>query len=303
MLVHIVSQHHHLRMTDEHISQAFQLGRGIGSARRVGRGVEQHPARLGRDRRFELCRRDLVVLRSRCCDKHRCATRKSDDIGIADPIGRRDDHFVARIDGRDERVEERVLAADIHADLGGRIVQPIVTLELGLDGGLQLGCAVDIGVFGLAVADGFNRGLFNKVRRIEIRLPCRQADHIDALCLQIQHTARHGERGGGLDTVKSGGCRAHVWALSFKELRKLRCAAPIGKQCNRGNRLGVVYGQTSRAGRMPRIALPMKNPPARSSARRSASLARPASISSDRSVPGNKRRDTGGVSRTPSRST
>ena len=100
MFIHIVGQHHHLRMTDEHIGQTLELRRRIGSPRRVGRRVEQHPTRFGRDRRFQLGRRDLVVLRGRCCDKHRRTARKGNDIRITDPIRCGDDHFIARIDGR-----------------------------------------------------------------------------------------------------------------------------------------------------------------------------------------------------------
>ena len=59
----------------------------------------------------------------------------------------------------------------------------------------------------------------------------------------------------------------------------------------------------SRARISPRTALPIRKPAARSAGRRSASSARPSSISRSRRMPGSRPRASGGVSSVPSRST
>nr|GFD54108.1 hypothetical protein [Tanacetum cinerariifolium] len=95
-------------------------------------------------------------------DEHRHAAAELDDIGVGHPIRRGHDHLVARLHRRDQRVEQRMLAADVHADLIGRVGEAVVARELGDDRRLQLGNAIDIGVFGLAVADRLDRGVLDE---------------------------------------------------------------------------------------------------------------------------------------------
>ena len=209
MLVHVVGQDHHMRVPAEHRAQRLQLGRAIGRARRVRRRIEDHPLRPVGDRGLDLRGRHLVMLvRARLHD-HRRAARELHDIGVAHPIGCRDHHLVARIQRGDQRVEQRMLAAHVHADLRGGIGQVVVTQELGGDCGLQLGGAVDIGIFGLARADRGDRGLLHEIGRVEIGLARAQADHVDPLRLQVQHPARHGERRRRRDAVQAGGSLGH----------------------------------------------------------------------------------------------
>src|SRR3712207_7974773 len=55
---------------------------------------------------------------------------------------------------------------------------------------LQLRQAVDVGVLGLAFADGADRGVLDVVRRVEGGLACGQADHVAALALQDRQSTR-----------------------------------------------------------------------------------------------------------------
>ena len=114
-----------------------------------------------------------------------------------------------------------MLAADIDADLVRLIVEAVVALELGLDRGLEFGRAVDIGIFGRTLADSLDRCVLHEIGRVEIGLARGQADNVDTLCLQVQHPAGHGKRGGGLNAVQRGRSGAH------RDLLYVRCSAPI----------------------------------------------------------------------------
>ena len=61
-----------------------------------------------------------------------------------------------------------MLAADANDNLILCVGQMIVAGELPDNRGLQLGCASDIGIFGLAIADGGDGRFLDEIRRIEI---------------------------------------------------------------------------------------------------------------------------------------
>ena len=182
MFVHIVGQQHHVRMFDEHLPQRFQLGGIIGSTGRVRRRVENEPARLWRNRRVQLLGCDFIILRRRRHNDDGRTASKLDDVGIAYPIRCRDDDLVAFVDGRNQRVEQSVLAARVHRDLFVAIFDIIIAFEFCRNRGLERGNAVNGGIFGLTTADSLNRGVLNKIRSIEIRFACREANDINALC-------------------------------------------------------------------------------------------------------------------------
>jgi len=161
------------------------------------------------DRGIQLIGRDLVALRGTRRDDHRRATAILDDIGIGDPVRRRNDDLVTRLDRRHQRIEQRVLAANVHADLTGLIAQAVVALELGGDRRLQFGRAVDIGIFGLARADRLDCGVLDEIGRIEIGLAGGQADHRYTLRFQLQNTGGHSERRRRADAAERGRDEAH----------------------------------------------------------------------------------------------
>ena len=92
-------------------------------------------------------------------DADRLAAGEHGHVGIAHPVGRRDDHFVAGIERRDEGVVEDLLAAGADDDLARLVVEAVLALELARDRRLELRNAVDRGVFGrLAALDRLDRG-------------------------------------------------------------------------------------------------------------------------------------------------
>ena len=136
--------------------------------------------------------RDFVILRSGRHNNDWGAACKLNDVRIADPIWRGDDDLITLVDGRNKRIEQGMLAARVHGDLLRRIIDIVVTLELGDDRLLQRRDAVDRGILGHPVTDGLNGSVLDKVRRVKIRLPGRQTYHINALRFQINHASRHG---------------------------------------------------------------------------------------------------------------
>src|SRR3546814_3149525 len=91
----------------------------------------------------DVCSSDLAL------DDHRRAAGKGDDVGIAHPIGRGNDHLVARIDRRDERVEQSMLAADVDRNLVEPEIEAVVAAELAADRVLQRDRSVNERIFGL----------------------------------------------------------------------------------------------------------------------------------------------------------
>ena len=151
MLIHVVGQHPDLRMLHQHIGQRLELLARIAGAGGIGRLVEDQPFGLGRDRLFQRFRRQAEAVLQRAFDDHRLAAAQQHDVGIADPIGRGHDHFVAGIQGRQQRVVDDGLAARRDEGLRRLVVEIVLALELGGDGGAQFGNAFHGGVFGLAV--------------------------------------------------------------------------------------------------------------------------------------------------------
>ena len=143
-------------------------------------------------------------------DEHRRAAGQHHDVGIAHPVGRRDDHLVAGIDGGHQRVEQHLLAAGADRDLRGLVVQPVLALELGADRLLELGNAVDRRcTWSCRRLDRLDRGVLDVVRRVEVRLARRQPDDVAALGLQRHGLVGNGDGGGRLDAVERVGDETH----------------------------------------------------------------------------------------------
>jgi hypothetical protein len=122
-----------------------------------------------RDRRGQLCRRDLVALLGTRVDADGHAVREQRHVGIGHPVGRRDHAFIARIEQRGADVEAGLLGAGGHQDLAAFVGQAIVALELGNDGVFEFGGAVDRGIARDPLANRLDARICNMDRRIEIR--------------------------------------------------------------------------------------------------------------------------------------
>ena len=93
-------------------------------------------------------------------------------------------------------------------------LQSELAAELAADRLLQLGGAVDIGVFGIAGLDGGDGGGLDVVRGIEIRLTGTKPDDVTAGGFQLAGLHGHGNGGRRLDALEAVGKKGHDFSGS-----------------------------------------------------------------------------------------
>ncbi|MNK78756.1 hypothetical protein D3C87_984010 [compost metagenome] len=209
MLIHVVSQHPDMRMLDQHISQRLQLVMRIGSARGVGRRVENEPLGLRRDRLFQRFRLQLEIVFERRVDKNRRTTADRHHFRVAHPVRRGNDNFITRVQRGHEGVEEDLLAARADNRLLRLVVQPVFTLELVGNGLAQFRNAGNRRVFRFTALDGVDGRFLDIFGRIEIRLAGAKADHIAALRFQLTGFLGNSDGGGWLYAGENVGKEGH----------------------------------------------------------------------------------------------
>ena len=227
-------------MRQQDVGDLAHLGARAHRARRIVGEVQHHPFGPGRDGGVEIggAQLELVVLRAR--HRHRRGAGKGRLVGIGDPARRGDDHLVARVHARHQRVVHDLLAAVRDHDLLERVVEIVVALELALDRLLQGLHAVLRRILGVAGQGGLVGRLDGVQRRGEVGLAGRQADDLHALGAQLAHLAGHGGGGRYLDVPEALGDFEHGLPSLLLVYRE-RDAAQDGhrrQQQPRGDRLG-----------------------------------------------------------------
>src|SRR5208283_1055397 len=94
-------------------------------------------------------------------------------------------------------------------DLLRLVVDPAVAAELLRDSLAQRGRAGDVGVFRVARLDGADRRVLDVLRRVEVGLAGRQADHVAARRLQRAGLGGDGDRLARADAVQAFGGQRH----------------------------------------------------------------------------------------------
>ena len=209
MLIDVVGQHPDMRMAQQHIGQAAHMRLAVAGPGRVRGRVQDHPSGLRGDRGLKLLGGDAIAVRHRALDDDGGAPCQQHHVGIADPIGRRDDHLVAGIERGHEGVVKDLLAAGADGDLGRRVVEAVFTGELAADRPFQFRDAVDGRVAGMAGIDRGLAGFADMGGRVEIGLAGRKADDILALGGQLAGAIGHGDGGRGFDAGERLGQKAH----------------------------------------------------------------------------------------------
>ena len=181
-------------MIQQHCRQRFQVCRRIGSPRWVRRRIEHQPLRLGRNRFGQLLWGQAESTSLVRFDDDRCRTAQLNNVGIAYPIGCRNDHLVTRIECRQKGIEDDRLATRRHHRVRWFIVEPVLALELVGDRLAQFGNSLNRRVAGLVALDRTKRGLLDIVGRGKVRLAGTKANDIAALRDQIARFLRHRNR-------------------------------------------------------------------------------------------------------------
>jgi len=210
-----------MRMAHQHIRQRLDLGRVIGSTGWVAGVVQDQPFGARRDRGFQLLTSHFEAGILAALHDHRRAFRQRHDIRVGNPAGGGDDRLITRIDRRNQRIKDHLLAAGRDQDFLGRILNAGITLELGADRFPELNRAGDIGVFRLATFNRCNRCVFHIARRVEIRLPRGKANDILARGLQRARLGGHGDGEGWRNAIETIGDELHVGQNLFSKRRKL----------------------------------------------------------------------------------
>ena len=200
-----------MRVLHQHVRDLLHVFLGVAGAGRVRRAVQDDPFGLRRDRLFQIFRLQLEVHFLRAGDDDGLALGQQHHVRIRDPVGRRDDDFVARVERGHQRVVEHLLAAGADGDLVARIVEIVVAFELAADRVLQLGRTVRIGVAGVAALHGVDGGLDDVGRGVEIRLACGEADDVAARGFQLARLGADGDGGGRLDAAETVSDEAHYF--------------------------------------------------------------------------------------------
>ena len=192
-LVNIVAHDEHA-LLDADIAQRPDLVCRVHGAGRVARRVEDEQFRFRRDRLSQLLRRDLELGLVGGVEDHRPGPGELGHLGVAQPVRRGDDHFVAGLTGGVDGVETGVLAAAVDDDLPRLVLDAVIALELVGDRLAKLRDAAARRVLGEAVGQRLRGSVLDVLRCVEVRLTGAEADDVLALGAQFLGLGRDGQR-------------------------------------------------------------------------------------------------------------
>ena len=193
LIINFVSDDIHVP-GDADVGQGPEHLPGVQHARGVGGRVKEDALGVVGNRFVQLLGRELEFVLLPGLGDDGDAAAHPNDLGIADPIGRGNDHLVAGVHQRADGEIDVVLGAGGDDHLRGGVVKAAVLLHPLADGLFQLDDAGGGGVFGFIFGKGTNAGLFDVVGGGKIGLPCPKAHHVDALGF---HIFIHGVNGHG----------------------------------------------------------------------------------------------------------
>ena len=253
MLIDVVGQDPDLRVPQQNIGKRLQFRPRVGGARRVRRRVQNQPFGFRRDRLVERVRGRFKAMFHFRLDRDGRAAGDQHHVGIAHPIGRRNDHLVAGVEGRKQRIEQNMFAAGADDRLRGFVVEPVLALEFLRDCFAQRRDAGDRRVFRLAALDRFDRA-FLILSGVSKSGPRRKRNDIPSGVLQIARFLRGRDGRGGFDAQKGVGDEGHVQA-PFRESEGLhveRAALKLARTL--GFRPAKATGKTSFRRQVPRAS-------------------------------------------------
>src|SRR6185312_1570472 len=157
---------------------------------------------------------------------------------------RRDDHLVARVQGREHGIEDDLLAARSDDGLARLVIEAVVALHLGADRLAQRRRAGHRGVLGVVAADRRDRRFLDVVGRREVGLAGGEADDVSAGRFHLQELALRGIGRRGLDAAKTVGNERHNADASFRRVRTRRVKNAGGSYWRKtypARREGTIY--------------------------------------------------------------
>jgi len=205
VFVHVVGGHHDAWMLEQHLAQCFQFFTAVGHAGGVGGAVDDEQAGLVGDRRLQLAGGDLEMLVGTGVGEHGHAAGQQRHVRIGDPVGDRDDDFVARIENGLGQVVEALLAATGDQDLLRSIIEAVVALEFVDDGLFQRGGTIYRCILGKAVAYRLDGRFLDMVGGVEVRFTRPQSNDVLAGGPHLGGAGSDGQGRGRFDGLHADG--------------------------------------------------------------------------------------------------
>ena len=215
-------------MADGDVSDGLQLLTGVDEAVGVVGGVEHDGARAVGDGGLDLLGRELEAVFLLRLHGHGHAARHDDQLGVADPVGAGDDHLVALVQQRLERVEQRMLRAVGHHDLLRLIGQPVVAQQLVAHGLSQLHHARCGRIARHAAVQCVLGGAADVLGRVKVRLACAKAHHVQAPGLHLLCLCVDLERQRARHSLAALGYPHHGNCIAFLQYMQPHCGSLYG---------------------------------------------------------------------------
>ena len=183
--------------------QRLEFFAGVDRSGRVARAIDDDHLGARGHRVLEFLGGHFVGIRRLGLDDDRLGADEADHVGIAQPVRRGDDDFVAGFAAGEDRVVAGLLGAVADDDLARLVVDVVVGGVFLADRGAQLGQSGARRVFGETFLQRLDRRLFDVLRRIEVGLAGAESADIDALGAHGLGFAvdGEGERGSELNGV------------------------------------------------------------------------------------------------------
>ena len=156
---------------------------GVDRSGRITGAVDDDHLRAGSHRVFKILSGDLPLVLFLRLDDDRDPSGQADHLRVAEPERCGNDHLVAGVDDRGNRVEAGMLCAAAHDHLAWLVNKPVIAGELFRDGFAELRDSRAWRVFRLAVLEGSDRCSLDVLGRIHVRLTSSKSADVNALGL------------------------------------------------------------------------------------------------------------------------
>ena len=205
MFVNLIGNDKHLRMLAKHFGKTFQFFKTVHRTSGVGRTAKDDCLRARRDGSCQLLGSNLEILLDGGFHKYGFSVCQTHHVGIAHPIRRRDDDFIARIHHREQHVAHRLFGTIAHHNLRGLVVQSIFTFQFSANGLTKIKITRHRTIARPVVGNGLLPSSLDVVGRVEIGFTHREVDDVDALSFEFGTLLRHCQCGRGSKTIETIG--------------------------------------------------------------------------------------------------
>ena len=189
-----------------YFGKGLEFFAGVDRAGRVAWRVDDNHLRPWRHRVFEILGRDLPVVFLGGLHKNGFATDEANHLGIAQPVGSGNDHFIAFIHYRSDGIEARVLGSAANNHLAWLVIEAVVFEKFLGNRLAEFRNAGTGSVFGATILEGLDGGRLDMFRGVHVGLSSAEAVNFDAFGFHGLGLAVNGKSEGWCELLKSGRC-------------------------------------------------------------------------------------------------